>query len=93
MEDLGSQSYGDGRMQQIESYSTPNSSYGNGIRSMQDLTSYSGSHASTVQQEHNNNARFKTNKGKPTNNGSSKTWSLNDPELQRKKRVAGLKGG
>ncbi|KAK8547251.1 hypothetical protein V6N13_097967 [Hibiscus sabdariffa] len=80
--------------QQIERYNAPNSSYGNGIRSMQDLTSYSGSHASTVQQEQaqeHNNVRFKTKKGKPANNGSAKTWSLNDPELQRKKRVAGYK--
>ncbi|KAL1097413.1 hypothetical protein V6Z11_D05G033500 [Gossypium hirsutum] len=91
MEDLGSKAYGDAKMQQIESYKGPNSSYGNGIHSRQDLSCYSASHASTVRQgqtqEQNTDAKFR--KGK--SGCCSKGWSLNDPELQRKKRVASYK--
>ncbi|XVE97963.1 hypothetical protein REPUB_Repub03eG0064400 [Reevesia pubescens] len=93
MEDFRSKSWGDGRMQQIESYNGPNSSYGNGVHSMQDLRCYSASYASTVShgetQMPNNDAKLK--KGKSTNGSSSKSWSFNDPELQRKKRVASYK--
>ncbi|OMO91679.1 hypothetical protein COLO4_18177 [Corchorus olitorius] len=95
MEDFRSKSCGDGRMQQIESYNNggPNSSYGNGIHSMQDLRCYSASYASAVRQTQtqtqNNDAKFK--KGNSTNGSSSKSWSFKDPELQRKKRVASYK--
>ncbi|XWS72199.1 hypothetical protein CRYUN_Cryun02cG0019700 [Craigia yunnanensis] len=93
MEDLRSKSCGDGRMQQIEDYNEPASSYGNGIQSMQDLRCYSASYASTVRQGQtqmpSNDVKFK--KGKSTNGSSSKSWSFNDPELQRKKRVASYK--
>ncbi|MFQ6638442.1 hypothetical protein Gotur_017080 [Gossypium turneri] len=88
---LGSKAYGDVKMQQIESYKGPNSSYGNGIHSRQDLSCYSASHASTVRQGEtqvqNTDAKFR--KGK--SGCCSKSWSLNDPELQRKKRVASYK--
>ncbi|XP_022732488.1 uncharacterized protein LOC111286661 [Durio zibethinus] len=93
MEDFRSKSCGDGRMQQIESYNGPTSSYGNGIHSMQDLRCYSASYASNVRQcqtqMHNNDTKLK--KVKYTSGSSSKSWSLNDPELQRKKRVASYK--
>ncbi|XWS70027.1 hypothetical protein CRYUN_Cryun03dG0013700 [Craigia yunnanensis] len=93
MEDFRSKSCGDGRMQKIENYNGPASSYGNGIHSMQDLRCYSTSYASTMRhgqtQMPNNDAKLK--KGKSTSGSSSKNWSFNDPELQRKKRVASYK--
>lgn len=93
MEDLRSKSCGDGRTQQIGSYSGPTSSYGNGIHSMQDLRCYSASYASTTRpgQTHMPNTDAKFKKGKSTNGSSSKSWSFNDPELKRKKRVASYK--
>ncbi|XP_068653395.1 uncharacterized protein [Aristolochia californica] len=78
MDDFRSKSCGDGRMQ-MESYGDmpPASGY--------DLRCYSTSYASTqVPKEIN----FK--KGKSIGS-SSKNWSFNDPELQRKKRVASYK--
>ncbi|KAG8657053.1 hypothetical protein MANES_03G035900v8 [Manihot esculenta] len=99
MEDLRSRSYGDGRMQ-IQSYygagdMGPISS--SGVSNMQDLRCYSASYASSVYptqsqaqtQVGNNDVRFK--KGKSANGSVSKSWSFNDPELQRKKRVASYK--
>lgn len=86
---------GDGRMQ-IEQYNngpttTGPSSYG--INSMQDLRCYSTSHAaaSVTVPPLNNDNDFKLKKGKSTNGSTSKSWSFNDPELQRKKRVASYK--
>uniref|UniRef100_A0A5B7BCS2 DUF3511 domain protein n=1 Tax=Davidia involucrata TaxID=16924 RepID=A0A5B7BCS2_DAVIN len=90
MEDFRSKSCGDGRMQ-MESYNynghkpTPSG--------LQDLRCYSASHASSAQppqtqMEMVKDVKFK--KGKSVN-GSSKSWSFNDPELQRKKRVASYK--
>ncbi|KAK4852944.1 hypothetical protein QYF36_001380 [Acer negundo] len=96
MEDFRSKSCGDGRMQ-IESYSgsmAAASTYG-GVNGMQDLRCYSATYASSVgptqsqTQQQTNDVKFK--KGKSTNGSSSKSWSLNDPELQRKKRVASYK--
>ncbi|KAJ4708680.1 DUF3511 domain protein [Melia azedarach] len=98
MEDFRSKSCRDGRMQ-IDNYyvsttesSTGPSSYS--INGMQDLRCYSASYASSLPpipnpQPHNNDVKFK--KGKSTNGSSSKNWSFNDPELQRKKRVASYK--
>ncbi|KAG4197557.1 hypothetical protein ERO13_A05G031100v2 [Gossypium hirsutum] len=77
MEDLGSKAYGDVKMQHIESYKGPNLSYGNGIHSRQDLSCYGASHASTVRQRQTQVQNTDAN--------------LNDPELQRKKRVASYK--
>ncbi|CAI9782649.1 unnamed protein product [Fraxinus pennsylvanica] len=63
----------------------------------QDLRCYSASHASSLSAQNNapmdivpaDQWRFK--KGKSTNGAVSKNWSFNDPELQRKKRVASYK--
>ncbi|KAJ7955913.1 DUF3511 domain protein [Quillaja saponaria] len=90
MEDFKSKSCRDFRMQ-IEGY------YGGGptssvINGMQDLRCYSASYASSVhptQTQVANDVKFK--KGKSINGSSSKNWSINDPELQRKKRVASYK--
>lgn len=99
MGDFRSRSYGgaggDGRMQ-IENYSndpttTGPSSYG--INGMQDLRCYSANYAaaSVNVPPLNNNNDFKLKKGKSTSGSTSKSWSFNDPELQRKKRVASYK--
>ncbi|XP_043721531.1 uncharacterized protein LOC122668987 [Telopea speciosissima] len=84
MEDFRSNSCGDGRMQ-MESYngSRP-TSYG-----MHDLRSYSASYASSAHQTQMGK-EVKLKKAKSTA-VSSKSWSFNDPELQRKKRVASYK--
>ncbi|KAI4344536.1 hypothetical protein L6164_011751 [Bauhinia variegata] len=90
MEDFRSKSYGDGRMQ-IESYSGAGTTSAAGIHGMQDLRCYSASYASSVhptQTQMENDVKFK--KGKSTRS-TSKSWSFNDPELQRKKRVASYK--
>ncbi|KAE8656241.1 Detected protein of confused Function [Hibiscus syriacus] len=56
---------------------------------MQDLRCYSGGgYANAVQP---NQIKMKKSKSKSTLGSSSKAWSFNDPELQRKKRVAGYK--
>ncbi|CAN1136326.1 hypothetical protein LINPERPRIM_LOCUS21020 [Linum perenne] len=60
---------------------------------MQDLRCYSASYAaaaSSVYPSQTSNS-IKFNKGKSTNGSVSKSWSFNDPELQRKKRVASYK--
>lgn len=103
MEDFRSKSLGHGKMQ-IESYygmgptssSISSSSNGGGagvVSGMQDLRCYSASYATSVHptqtQAQPHEAKFK--KGKSTNGSVSKTWSFNDPELQRKKRVASYK--
>ncbi|KAG0457748.1 hypothetical protein HPP92_022621 [Vanilla planifolia] len=77
MDDLRSRSYADGRMQ-IQPYGgrgSPLPSY--------EMRSYSTSHASSYSKK---DAKLKKEK-----NASSKGGWLNDPELQRKKRVAGYK--
>ncbi|XP_068648899.1 uncharacterized protein [Aristolochia californica] len=81
MDDFRSKSCGDGRMQ-MESYGNmpPASGY--------DLRCYSTSYASSYPTQMPKEMKFK--KGKPTES-SSKSWSFNDPELQRKKRVASYK--
>ncbi|KAB5552556.1 hypothetical protein DKX38_009867 [Salix brachista] len=96
-----SKSYADGRYQ-IQSYNgTGNGGRGGGggappsyaITSMQDLRCYSASYATSVYQTQaemgTSDVKFK--KGKSTNGSISKRWSFNDPELQRKKRVASYK--
>ncbi|XP_010242270.1 PREDICTED: uncharacterized protein LOC104586667 [Nelumbo nucifera] len=93
MEDFRSRSCGDGRMQ-IESY------YGGRPTAtvMHDLRCYSASYASSAPPppppppppiQMGKDAKFK--KGKSTSASTSKSWSFNDPELQRKKRVASYK--
>ncbi|XP_077231930.1 uncharacterized protein LOC143865436 [Tasmannia lanceolata] len=83
MEDFRSKSYGDGRTQ-MESYETMPPPYG------YELRCYSTSYASS-QQTQMPKGMIKTKKGKTSGGSSSKNWSLNDPELQRKKRVASYK--
>ncbi|KAK9131240.1 hypothetical protein Sjap_011727 [Stephania japonica] len=94
MEDFRSKSCGDGRTTttQIESYYGGNNNNKPTSSGMQDLRCYSASYTtSSVSHTHmsNNNkdVKFKTSK----NGSSSKSWSFNDPELQRKKRVASYK--
>ncbi|KAK3007450.1 hypothetical protein RJ639_014997 [Escallonia herrerae] len=96
MEDYRSKSLRDPSKMQIEAYS-------NGGRgaptSMQDLRSYSSSYASSVHPSYGNSNLGPASKEvvkikKIKNDGlgsTSKSWSLSDPELQRKKRVAGYK--
>ncbi|KAJ9179360.1 hypothetical protein P3X46_011157 [Hevea brasiliensis] len=85
MEGFRSKSCRDGRMQ-IEEY------YGGkaGPTSMQDLRSYSVSYAGSTQ-PNQFGKEVKIKKGKSNLGSSSKSWSFNDPELQRKKRVASYK--
>ncbi|KAL4625623.1 hypothetical protein ACB098_05G023500 [Castanea mollissima] len=89
MEDFRSKSCRDGRMMQIESY------YGGrgAPTSMQDLRSYSVNYAGSSVQSNNQIVpkELKMKKGKSSVGAVSKNWSFNDPELQRKKRVAGYK--
>ncbi|RDX96746.1 hypothetical protein CR513_20565, partial [Mucuna pruriens] len=61
--------------------------------SMQDLRSYSYSanYAGSSAHPYKIGKEVKVDKGKSTVNKASKSWSFNDPELQRKKRVAGYK--
>ncbi|KAK2645319.1 hypothetical protein Ddye_020514 [Dipteronia dyeriana] len=84
MEDFRSKSCGDGRMQGSTAAA---SAYG-GVNGMQDLRCYSARYASSVGPQHHpqnltNDVKLKK--------GKSKSWSLSDPELQRKKRVASYK--
>ncbi|KAK6120402.1 hypothetical protein DH2020_045882 [Rehmannia glutinosa] len=68
---------------------------------MQDLRCYSASYASSTTAAQNNGhmdivvadsgEQWKFKKGKSTNGVDSRNWSFNDPELQRKKRVASYK--
>lgn len=98
MENYRSKSYADGRYQ-IQSYNGASNGGGGGappsyaITSMQDLRCYSASYATSVYQTQaqigTSDVKFK--KGKSTIGSTSKRWSFNDPELQRKKRVASYK--
>lgn len=56
--------------------------------SMQDLRCYSANYAAYP---HQLGKEVKMKKGKSTIGKASKGWSFDDPELQRKKRVAGYK--
>ena len=57
--------------------------------SMRDLRCYSANYAGSSGPPSANEAKIK--KAKSGVGSTSKSWSLNDPELQRKKRVAGYK--
>ncbi|GAV84926.1 DUF3511 domain-containing protein [Cephalotus follicularis] len=92
MEDFRSKSCRDVRDMQIESY------YGGGEggrvapTGMQDLRCYSSSYAAgSCAQPNQLGKELKIKKIKSTAGSSSKSWNLNDPELQRKKRVASYK--
>ncbi|KAL2337931.1 hypothetical protein Fmac_012377 [Flemingia macrophylla] len=77
-----------GEIVQIESY--------NGGKmaptSMQDLRSYSANYAASSGYPYKTGKEVRVEKGKSTVSSKvSKSWSFNDPELQRKKRVASYK--
>ncbi|KAK8478092.1 hypothetical protein V6N13_063126 [Hibiscus sabdariffa] len=88
MEDYRSKSYRDGGLQ-MESY------YGGGPANMQDLRCYSASYANSVHVQPNQLGKEikikKTKSSLGSSSSSSKSWGFNDPELQRKKRVASYK--
>ncbi|MCD9646130.1 hypothetical protein HAX54_035698 [Datura stramonium] len=104
MDDLRSKSYNDSR-RQVETYSySTDGGYGNGYSEhtsnptgFRDLRCYSASYATSSSNNNNNNQmgfsakEVKFKKGKSSNGSVSKSWSFNDPELQRKKRVASYK--
>ncbi|KAB2085884.1 hypothetical protein ERO13_A05G407000v2 [Gossypium hirsutum] len=81
-----SKSSRDGGMQ-MESYY---GGKGGGPSNMQDLRCYSANYANSVQ-PNQLGKEIKMKKSKSSFESSSKTWSFNDPELQRKKRVASYK--
>uniref|UniRef100_A0A7C9E4F0 DUF3511 domain-containing protein n=1 Tax=Opuntia streptacantha TaxID=393608 RepID=A0A7C9E4F0_OPUST len=71
---------------------------------MKDLRSFSTSYASNYMQvhpqpstkdskpsTHNKNSKKNRGSGSSSNANSSKGWSISDPEIQRKKRVASYK--
>ncbi|KAK7294385.1 hypothetical protein RJT34_17274 [Clitoria ternatea] len=60
--------------------------------SMQDLRCYSANYAAKYP-SHNREVKMEKGKGRVSNSSkaSMKSWSFHDPELQRKKRVAGYK--
>ncbi|WCJ39484.1 hypothetical protein M5689_020470 [Euphorbia peplus] len=92
MEDLRSKSCRDGRMMQIEEYKGGQ----NGPTSMQDMRSYSVSYGGQqVPNQFGKEVKIKKggsrNMGSLGSSSSMKNWSLTDPELQRKKRVASYK--
>ncbi|KAF5189615.1 hypothetical protein FRX31_020793 [Thalictrum thalictroides] len=100
MEDYRSKSCRDGKMQ-IESYTGGGGGGDNHQRSTSyDFRSYSTSYASSMPHQlptemvggggGGKEVKFKKEKGVGSSS-SSKGWSLNDPELQRKKRVASYK--
>ncbi|KAL8139834.1 hypothetical protein V2J09_005855 [Rumex salicifolius] len=103
MENFRSMSCREGN-QQLESYNNNNG--GTYPSNMQDLRSYSTSHASSNSYYPQNQTQLKPKKNQIQSNFESKSynkrsatsssrgngWSLTDPELQRKKRVASYKG-
>lgn len=88
MENFRSKSTREGGMQ-MESYYGP--------QSMKDLRSYSTSYAynntssSSMEPPNNKEVRIKKSKSRVSSSFASKSWSFNDPELQRKKRVVAYK--
>ncbi|KAJ7963209.1 DUF3511 domain protein [Quillaja saponaria] len=84
--DFRSKSYKDDRMQ-IESYSGGKAAATN----MQDLRCYSANYTNSSACHNQLSNEVKINKKKRTAGTVSKSRSFNDPELQRKKRVAGYK--
>lgn len=57
---------------------------------MHDLRCYSASYASAQQVQMQKEMKFKKGRGSSSSSSSSR-WCFNDPELQRKKRVASYK--
>ncbi|XP_052211222.1 uncharacterized protein LOC127814039 [Diospyros lotus] len=87
MGDYRSKSYAGGRMQ-MESHYGSRPSF-----NAYDFRSYSASYASypPPAQVGGRVRDLKVKKGKSTGASSSKSWSFNDPEFQRKKRIASYK--
>ncbi|KAJ6947552.1 hypothetical protein NC651_002051 [Populus alba x Populus x berolinensis] len=85
MEHFRSKSCREGRIE-MEGYDEDKAAPTN----MQDLRSYSVSYAVSVQ-PNQSGKEGKMKKGKSNLGSSSKSWSFNDPELQRKRRVANYK--
>ncbi|XP_059657019.1 uncharacterized protein LOC132303677 [Cornus florida] len=91
MGDYRSNTYADGRMQMVSYYGNrPTTTDPHGFRS------YSASYGSSVApppitQMGGGAKDLKLKKGKSTSGSSSKSWNFNDPEFQRKKRVASYK--
>ncbi|KAL8488113.1 hypothetical protein ACS0TY_023948 [Phlomoides rotata] len=83
MEDLRSKSYDNERSMELGN----NNNFPSG---MQDLRCYSASYAASACAQ-NKEPQWNFKKGKSTNGLVSKSWSFNDPEVQRKKRVATYK--
>ncbi|MQM00155.1 hypothetical protein Taro_032886 [Colocasia esculenta] len=86
MEEFRSRSCGDGRMQ-MEAY---------GCRTippsgLHDLRCYSASYDASQKAQAPKDINFKKGKGSSGPSSSMGGWSFGDPELQRKKRVAGYK--
>lgn len=81
MGDYRSKSYADGRMQ-MDKYYEPQFS--------NDFRSYSASYATSVGAPPLPPPPA-YQKGKGTSGSTSKSWSFNDPEFQRKRRVASYK--
>ncbi|CAI0627946.1 unnamed protein product [Linum tenue] len=86
MEDYRSKSYADGRSSQPTAAGS-----GGGGGGMQDLRCYSASYAASSVYPAQTGKDLRLKKGKSANGSVSKTWSFNDPELQRRKRVASYK--
>lgn len=87
MEDYRSKSYGVGRNQVASYYGPPPIS-----SNIHDFRSYSTSYASSYADPQMGKDLKKFKKGKSTKGSSSKSWSfIDDPEFQRKKRVATYK--
>ncbi|KAJ7951571.1 DUF3511 domain protein [Quillaja saponaria] len=84
--DFRSKSYKDGRMQN-ESYSGGRAA----PTSMQDLRCYSANYANSSAYHNQLAKEVNFKKGNKIVGTVSKSWCFNDPELQRKKRVAGYK--
>lgn len=104
MEDFRSRSYGDGR-RHMELYNGGGGGGGREVMAsypssgMHNMRCYSASYA-YMQQSNNPQKEMKLKKGKSMSASSSSSssgpvtkfgWSFNDPEMQRKKRVAGYK--
>lgn len=86
MENYRSKSYRDGGMQMDVCYGNRGAP-----TNMQDLRCYSANYAGSCAPPNQIVKEVKIKKGKSNIGSTSKSWSFNDPELQRKKRVAGYK--
>ncbi|XP_068336514.1 uncharacterized protein [Pyrus communis] len=85
MEDFRSKSCRDGRDGRMQMDVYHGGKPGAPPTSMQDLRSYSSNYAGSSVSQPNSRNQVKGSLS------ASKSWSLSDPELQRKKRVAGYK--